>query len=593
MGAHSKRKEKKDEPSDESLLSIFVNNKGKCAIVAVVLISVLANRVLYNKFAEISDDDENETFNEFDAEEFGDLLERTYKDALLHKWEPAPVIPSDPGAPGDLGQAVVVPPEREHESKRRFTENEFNVVMSEMMSYNRTLSDSRAPECADVIYPEKLPQASVVIVFHNEAWSTLIRTLWSVYTQSPRALLKEIILVDDSSDRDYLMDQLHNYVKTMPVKVTMVRTLKRTGLIQARLLGVKYVRAPIIVFLDAHCECNRGWLEPLLARVAENRQAAVAPVIDVILAESFELLPAVTEVYGTFSWSLQFHWTQIPERETNRITNDRTAVVRSPAMAGGLLAIDKEFFYKIGSYDEGMKIWGGENIEMSIRLWTCGGSVEMSQCSRVGHVFRKKTPYSLPGGAAHVVFHNNARAVDVWMDEFARFYYAVNPDAVEKRTDVTGRLKLRKELRCKSFRWYLKNIYPESALLVKSYFIGQIQSVADPTKCFDTLGRDATQAFELGTCHNQGGHQVFMLNDKDEIRSDILCADAPTVNGQVLLWTCHGLYGNQKFRYNKAVGSFEHLKRVNCLALDDKLSITIKKCDGSPSQKWKLIKANY
>lgn len=234
------------------------------------------------------------------------------------------------------------------------------------------------------------------------------------------------------------------------------------------------MQAPVIVFLDAHCECNRGWLEPLLARVAENRQAAVAPIIDVILAESFELVPAITEVYGTFSWSLQFQWTPVPDRETDRITNDRTAVIRSPAMAGGLLAIDKEYFYKIGSYDEGMKIWGGENIEMSLRLWTCGGSVEMAQCSRVGHVFRKKTPYSLPGGASHVVFHNNARAVDVWMDEFARVYYAINPAAIVKRTNVTERLNLRKQLRCKSFRWYLKNIYPESALLVKNSFIGQV-----------------------------------------------------------------------------------------------------------------------
>lgn len=82
----------------------------------------------------------------------------------------------------------------------------------------------------------------MVIVFHNEAWSTLIRTLWSVYNKSPRALLREIILVDDFSDRDYLIQDLHDYIKEMPVKVTMVRTMKRTGLIQARLLGVKYAR---------------------------------------------------------------------------------------------------------------------------------------------------------------------------------------------------------------------------------------------------------------------------------------------------------------------------------------------------------------
>lgn len=162
--------------------------------------------------------------------------------------------------------------------------------------------------CKEIEYPSKLPTTSIVIVYHNEAWSTLIRTIWSIINRSPDTLLREIILVDDASEREFLRDPLETYLKKLSVKCLIIRMHERSGLIKARLLGATHVTGEVIIFLDAHCECTVGWLEPLLSEISLNRHTVVSPTIDIICDETFQYTGAPSNVWGGFGTTLWFRW---------------------------------------------------------------------------------------------------------------------------------------------------------------------------------------------------------------------------------------------------------------------------------------------
>ena len=175
--------------------------------------------------------------------------------------------------------------------------------------------------------------------------------------------------MDDASgsEHGHLRIQLEEYVAKLPVIVKILRMPDRSGLIRARLLGAEHAVGSVLTFLDSHVECTEGWLEPLLSEVATNRKAVVCPIIDVISDETFEYVSASDMTWGGFNWKLNFRWYRVPQREVDRRDGDRSMPLHTPTMAGGLFSIDREYFYQIGAYDEGMQIWGGENLEMSFR----------------------------------------------------------------------------------------------------------------------------------------------------------------------------------------------------------------------------------
>ena len=194
--------------------------------------------------------------------------------------------------PGEDGKAHKLRVEQKHDEEHLKGVYGFNQLVSDEISLNRTVPDQREDECKFWDYPTNLPTASVILVFHNEGWSTLFRTVHSVINRSPPQFLHEVVLVDDKSELEHLHEKLdEELTKPYYAKVKLVRNKEREGLIRSRNNGAVAATGDVVVFLDAHCEVGYNWLPPLLAPIHEDRTTLTVPVIDGIDWNDFGINP--------------------------------------------------------------------------------------------------------------------------------------------------------------------------------------------------------------------------------------------------------------------------------------------------------------
>ncbi|XP_005400615.1 PREDICTED: polypeptide N-acetylgalactosaminyltransferase 14 isoform X2 [Chinchilla lanigera] len=444
----------------------------------------------------------------------------------------------------------------------------FNQRESERISSNRAVPDTRHPRCSLLVYHIELPPTSIIITFHNEARSTLLRTIRSVLNRTPMHLIQEIILVDDfSSDPDDCKQLLK-----LP-KVKCLRNNERQGLVRSRMRGADIAQGTTLTFLDSHCEVNRDWLQPLLHRVKEDYTRVVCPVIDIINLDTFTYIESASELRGGFDWSLHFRWEQLsPEQKAQRL--DPTEPIRTPIIAGGLFVIDKAWFDYLGKYDMDMDIWGGENFEISFRVWMCGGSLEIVPCSRVGHVFRKKHPYVFPDGNANTYIKNTKRTAEVWMDEYKQYYYAARPFALERP---------------------FGNVPQDSSI--------QKGNIRQRHKCLESQKQNDQEIpnLRLSPCVKLKGEEAksqgWAFTYTQQIIQEELCLSVVTLfpGAPVVLVLCKN--GDERQQWSKTGSRIEHIASHLCLDTDmfgdsteDGKEVVVNPCESSlMSQHWEIV----
>jgi polypeptide N-acetylgalactosaminyltransferase len=173
---------------------------------------------------------------------------------------------------------------------------------------------------------------------------------------------------------------------------------------------------------------------------------------------------------------MSFSWFAVPERENKRRSNLYEPML-SPTMAGGLFSIDKAFFLKLGMYDPELDLWGGENLELSFKTWMCGGKLLILPCSHVGHVFRFREAYKRKGRTGtEITKRNLKRLAKVWLDDYAKYFFMTMGIEANDFEDISERLKLKADLKCKSFKWYLESVFPEQFDPSKSILSGAVSS---------------------------------------------------------------------------------------------------------------------
>lgn len=101
-------------------------------------------------------------------------------------------------------------------------------------------------------------------IFSNRLFLSTIFPTWVLSICFPLLyfyILHNYLLTSRSyrvpSITDHVKGPLDDYMAQYP-KVKIVRLPKREGLIRARLMGLDHATAPVVTYLDSHCECAEG-----------------------------------------------------------------------------------------------------------------------------------------------------------------------------------------------------------------------------------------------------------------------------------------------------------------------------------------------
>ena len=361
-------------------------------------------------------------------------------------------------------------------------------------------SDSLAPDSVFIKRVQKLfhgqkskytrlntddPTISVVLPCAEEREYAL-KTVNSVRESTPDHILKEIIVVDDASASPLSELITGDSAK----KVNFLRHEEQQGLIRSKADGANAAQGDIVMFLDCHVKPATDWWKPIVSNIETNYKRVVMPIITNLDVDTWTDVSPPGQGNGAakcyITMDAEFKWF------TGQSQHDQQDGVNYvPVLSGGLLAISKQWWEETGGYDEEMQIWGGENIDQSLRVWLCGGEIVSAPDSRVAHMWRvpeKASTHARYRSKGNVATTNRFRATTMWFGEFNEKVKKFPEFSAIPDQNVDNIRAHTNNLQCKNFRWYIdhfSDIYHDAGVLPPSVFMIKDQ---DSDRCLNRPG---------------------------------------------------------------------------------------------------------
>lgn len=319
-----------------------------------------------------------------------------------------------------------------------------------------------------------------------------------------------------------------------------------------------------------------------------NPTFATVPVTDGMNHKTFSPQHTGYGYRGVFDWNFRYQW--LPLRPQDRVVEG--APYELAAMTGGAYAIRRDHFFHLGGYDEGLIIWNGENWELSIKLWLCGGGMFEVPCSRVAHLSKVHSAYRMPETPMDFVGFNLKRVAEVWLDEYKEYLYRGDAKRFAKvdAGDLSKLFKKKKSLNCKPFKYFLDVVAPDMLehypIVPKQFASGAIKSMATD-RCIGIPNYKYTDPIELVDCGLDHGVDFILTMERSIKVNDTndQCLDAT----KLTFSNCHHQGGAQEFKFDLHNRQIVSPGNTNlCLSANtNENTISLIDCDnGVLEQKW-------